>query len=215
MQPEPRLLPYIIAMMGVVALSNYLVQFPVQADVWDVNLADILTYGAFSYPLAFLVNDLTNRKFGPRMAGFVVICGFALAVVLSIWLATPRIAIASGVAFLTAQLLDVTVFNAMRRRAWWQAPLVSSATGSLIDTVIFFSLAFAASFSFMGAGDAFAIGTAPLLGVINIEVTRWVSWALGDLAVKLLVAVLVLPPYKILRRLLAPEDFTSISRQRV
>src|SRR3546814_11421603 len=126
----------IAAMVGVVALSNYAVQFAIN---------DWLTWGAFTYPAAFLVTDLTNRTLGPTAARRVIYAGFALAVVLSIWLATPRIAIASGTAFLVAQLLDVAIFNRLRAGAWWRAPLVSSAIGSVVDTALFFSIAFAGS----------------------------------------------------------------------
>ncbi len=196
------------AMVAVVAASNYLVQFPVQYHFGTINLADILTWGAFTYPAAFLVTDLTNRKFGPRRARFVVLAGFVLAVALSVWLASPRIAIASGAAFLTAQLLDVTIFDRLRRETWWRAPLISSVLGSLIDTLLFFSLAFAAVFVILGANDDFALTSAPLLGVLGGEVPRWMSWALGDLAVKLMVALFMLAPYRALRMWLAPRDYT-------
>src|SRR5690606_37094232 len=128
-------LPFVAAMAAVVVASNFLVQFPFA----HFGLQDLLTWGAFTYPLAFLVNDLTNRRYGPAAARKVVYVGFAIAVVLSIWLATPRIAVASGSAFLVAQLLDVSVFDRLRERAWWQAPLISSVIGSVIDTVLFFS----------------------------------------------------------------------------
>jgi uncharacterized PurR-regulated membrane protein YhhQ (DUF165 family) len=141
-------LPFILAMCAVVAASNYLVQFPVQAQFGGINLAEILTWGAFTYPVAFLVTDLTNRRFGPAAARIVVVSGFVLAVALSIWLATPRIAIASGSAFLVAQLLDVAVFERLRRSAWWKAPLLSSLIGSVVDTVLFFGVAFSARFAF-------------------------------------------------------------------
>ncbi|MEM8690111.1 MAG: VUT family protein, partial [Pseudomonadota bacterium] len=129
----------------------------------------------------------------------VVFAGFLLAVILSVVLATPRIAIASGTAFLLAQLLDVTVFDKLRQAAWWRAPLVSSFAGSAIDTVLFFSIAFAASLSVFGANDDFAIANAPLLGAFGVEAPRWVSWALGDFAVKLLMALVLLAPYRFLR----------------
>ena len=105
----------VLAMAVVVTASNYLVQFPVQASLGAINLADILTWGAFTYPVAFMVNDLTNRHFGPAAARVVVLVGFAIAVIWSIFLASPRIAIASGSAFLVAQLLDVSIFNELRR----------------------------------------------------------------------------------------------------
>src|SRR5690606_1727631 len=112
----------VAAMVAVVAASNILVQFPVRAQFGPLDLADLLTWGAFTYPVAFLVTDLTNRHFGPRRARLVVVAGFAVAVILSIWLATPRIAIASGSAFLVAQLLDISIFHRLRDAAWWKAP---------------------------------------------------------------------------------------------
>ena len=117
----------VLAMCAVVAASNILVQYPFD----HFGLGEILTYGAFTYPIAFLVNDLANRTFGPAFARKVVYVGFAIAVVLSVWLATPRIAIASGTAFLTAQLLDITVFNRLRQLTWWKAPFASAIFGSL------------------------------------------------------------------------------------
>lgn len=188
----------IIAMATVVVASNFLVQYPVHASLGAVNLADLLTWGAFTYPAAFLVTDLTNRRFGPNAARVVVLTGFVIAVALSFWLATPRIAIASGSAFLVAQLLDITVFDRLRRMAWWKAPFLSSLLGSIIDTVLFFSIAFSAGLSaLLGYHDAFAVEAAPLLGAFAPEAPRWISWALGDFAVKILVSVALLAPYRI------------------
>nr|WP_306119574.1 MULTISPECIES: queuosine precursor transporter [unclassified Roseitalea] len=195
---------FVAAMCAVVAASNYLVQFPVRASVGGLDLADLLTWGAFTYPVAFLVTDLTNRRFGPGAARLVVLAGFALAVAVSIVLATPRIALASGSAFLVAQLLDVAVFNRLREAQWWQAPLISSVIGSVVDTAIFFSIAFAPAFAVFGANDAFAIEAAPLLGAFAAEVPRYVSWALGDLGVKLIVGLAMLVPYGLLLRLTRP-----------
>ncbi|WP_068007969.1 queuosine precursor transporter [Pseudovibrio axinellae] len=186
-----------MAMTAVVAASNYLVQFPVQGTLGAVNLADLLTWGAFTYPVAFLVTDLINRQFGPAAARKVVFAGFSVAVVVSIVLATPRIAIASGSAFLIAQLLDVTVFDRLRDGHWWKAPVVSSTLGTALDTALFFSLAFAAQLAFLGHHDAFAVEVAPLFGVFAMEVPRWVSWAIGDFGVKILVAMSMLVPYRI------------------
>lgn len=187
----------IVAMALVVAASNVLVQFPVQAQLGALNLADILTWGAFTYPLAFLVNDLTNRTLGPAAARRAVLGGFAVAVVLSIWLATPRIAIASGSAFLVAQILDVSVFNRFRQAAWWRAPAISSLLGSTVDTVLFFALAFSPVFVSLGANNPFAIEAAPLFGLLSVEAPRWTSWAMGDFAVKLTIAAAALLPYRI------------------
>ncbi|MEM7566393.1 MAG: queuosine precursor transporter [Pseudomonadota bacterium] len=183
-------------MCAVVVASNVLVQYPVHL----LGLQDLLTWGAFTYPLAFLATDLTNRRFGPAAARRVVYVGFALAVLLSIWLATPRIAIASGTAFLVAQMLDVGIFHRLRAGAWWRAPLVSSIIGSLVDTALFFSLAFAAmpgAFWPLNVADGFATEYAPLLG-FAMEAPRWMSWALGDLAVKVLTVTAALLPYRFL-----------------
>ena len=196
----------VIAMVAVVAASNFLVQFPVQAQLGGINLADLLTWGAFTYPVAFLVTDLTNRQFGPSGARMVVVAGVAAAVVLSVWLASPRIAIASGSAFLLAQLLDIAIFDRLRLSAWWRAPLISSVVGSVLDTVLFFSLAFAAPFAWLdtsfGRADGSLAFPAPLLGV-GPEVELWVSLAAGDFIVKLLIAAALLAPYKMLRGLLS------------
>jgi uncharacterized integral membrane protein (TIGR00697 family) len=136
----------------------------------------------------------------------VVVGGFAVAVVLSVWLATPRIAIASGTAFLVAQFLDIAIFDRLRRSAWWQAPLFSSLVSSALDTLIFFSLAFATPFAFLDTGLGRTDGSlpfpAPFLG-IGPEVELWVSLAAGDFLVKLLLAALLLAPYGVLRRVLA------------
>lgn len=187
----------VAAMAAVVALSNVLVQHPVTATIGRLHLADVLTWGAFSYPLAFLVTDLTNRLLGPVVARRVVYVGFAFAVVFSIWLASPRLAIASGTAFLVGQLLDVGVFNSLRDRSWWKAPAFSSLIGSAVDTLVFFALAFAAALTVLGANDPFAVEAAPLFGLYPVEAPRWISWALGDFTVKLLMAVVALIPYRV------------------
>jgi queuosine precursor transporter len=155
----------VAAMVAVVAGSNVAVQYPIN---------DWLTWGAFTYPVAFLVTDLTNRRLGPERARTVVYVGFALAVVLSTLLATPRIALASGTAFVTAQLLDIFVFDRLRRLPWWQAPLISSGVASLWDTAVFFGLAFA------GTG------------------LPWVTWAIGDLGAKAAMALALLLPFRAL-----------------
>jgi uncharacterized integral membrane protein (TIGR00697 family) len=215
MVPVSKYLPFVAAMAIVVVASNVLVQFPVQGQLGSLSLADILTWGAFTYPFAFLVTDLANRRHGPAMARRVVLCGFALAVASSIvfppllfqWgliefeIAADRlvrIATASGLAFLAAQLLDVTVFNWLRRQSWWRAPIIGTLAGSVVDTAVFFSIAFAGAFAFVGPGDNFALEAAPLMGVASFEAARWVSWALGDLTVKLLIAVFALIPYRLI-----------------
>lgn len=199
-----RFMVAIAAMVAIVAASNFLVQFPVELTLGGVHIGDILTWGAFTYPVAFLVTDLANRAFGPHRTRLVVVAGFAVAVVVSIWLATPRIAIASGSAFLVAQLLDVSIFHRLRHRPWWQAPMVSSLFSSALDTTIFFSLAMAPAFAgidgFFGMDDSSLAFPAPLLGV-GPQVELWQSLALGDFLVKLLMAVLMLAPYKTIRDL--------------
>ena len=171
-----RLIPSAVAMTVIVVASNILVQYTF--DHW--GLGDILTWGAFTYPFAFLVTDLTNRWFGPVRTRRVVYVGFAVAVALSFWLSEPRIAVASGSAFRTAQLLDITVFNRLRAGSWWRAPLTSSTIGSCLDTVVFFSIAFA--------------GTD----------VPWPTLALGDFSVKMTVAVLSLLPYASLMNWVKP-----------
>lgn len=207
-----RIFPAVAAMAAIVVASNFLVQFPVQAQLGGLNLADLLTWGAFTYPIAFLVTDLTNRHFGASAAQLVVLAGFALAVLLSFYLATPRIAIASGSAFLVAQLLDVAIFDRLRASEWWRAPLLSSFVGSIFDTLIFFSLAFSAGFTALGPSDSFAIEAAPLLGLLGLETPRWVSWALGDFGVKTLVALAMLVPYGFLRLWIADRVLHPASK---
>lgn len=157
----------VLAMVLVVASANYLVQFP---------LNDWLTWGALTYPVSYFVTDLTNRRFGPGGARRVVFIGFALAVVASIWLASPRIALASGTAFLVSQLLDVAIFNRLRRRDWWQPPLFSSVIGSAVDTALFFALAFWGT-------------TVP-----------WLTLAIGDYGVKVAIALALLVPWRLVAR---------------
>ena len=184
----------IAAMILVVVASNILVQYP---------YGDWLTWGAFTYPVAFLVTDLTNRLLGPRRARTVVYFGFAIGVVLSAYFAglfNPvgnqvmglRIAAASGTAFLTGQLLDVFVFNRLRRASWWRAPLVSSLLASSWDTVLFFSLAFYGLGGFEGEVVPVAVAGA------EVEVVRWIGWAVGDFGVKMAMALLMLVPFRMI-----------------
>ncbi len=200
------LIPYLAAMTAVVAASNYLVQFPFT----HFGLGDILTWGAFTYPVAFLVNDLTNRRYGVQSARIVIAAGFVLAVALSVWLATPRIAIASGSAFLVAQLLDASIFNVLRRQSWWKAPFISTLFGSVIDTVLFFSLAFAPVFALLDAwfgGEDGSLGMAvPFLGT---QMPLWASLAVGDFGVKILIGLAMLVPYGALLRVLKPAPQIS------
>ena len=193
----------VLAMGFVILVSNELVQHPVQGNFLGVDLAGILTWGAFTYPAAFLVTDTTNRLFGTGSARRVVVVGFAFGVALtliaalgiaagvsrsgalSLWqalfhdsdaFAMLRTALASGSAFLAAQLLDIKVFDVLRRHAWWKAPAASSLVGSFIDTLLFFFLAFA------GTG------------------LPWASWAVGDFCAKLIMIALLLYPFRVLVR---------------
>ncbi len=179
-------------MTAVVAAANVLVQHPVAA----FGLEDKLTWGAFAYPLAFLVTDLTNRRFGPAAARTAVYAGFALAVALSVAIATPRIALASGTAFLLGQLLDVAVFSRLRRTSWWRAPLAATLAGSAIDTVLFFSIAF--------AGDSEMSTPVYFAGLTTVPL--WISLAAYDFAVKLAFAGLLLAPYGALMGVVRPFE---------
>lgn len=197
---------FIAAMLGmaaVIVVSNVLVQYPLAGSLGQLALGDLLTWGAFTFPLAFLVTDFASRAFGAAKARQVVLVGFAVAVVLSFVFATPRIALASGLSFLVAQMLDVQLFAHLNRgekkAAWWQPPAVSSFFGSMLDTALFFTLAFAAFLTpLVGFGDGFATEMAPLFGLLAVEAPRWVSWALGDLSIKLLAIPVLLFPYRLL-----------------
>ena len=188
----------VAAMAAVVVTSNVLVQFLV---------GDWLTWGAFTYPFAFLVTDLMNRFYGPEPARRVVVAGFVIGLLCSFVgsriegpfgpLVSLRVAIGSATAFLVGQLLDVAVFNRLREGSWWRAPFVSSVSGSVVDTAIFFSLAFSASLAFVAPGVdvAWANEPVPLLGAGPVA-PLWVSLAVADLGVKLLIAVLALAPFR-------------------
>ena len=179
-----KLFLFLSFLMGVVVLSsNYLVQFPIKY----YGLEEILTYGAFSYPIAFLITDLANRSYGKLVARRIVYIGFAIGISFTLIFSTNfadlisvRIAIGSGTAFLVAQLLDVQIFDKLRKREWFIAPLTSSLIGSTIDTFLFFSISFYAT------------------GI------PWVTLSLGDLAVKILVALVMLIPFRILLGTLKP-----------
>lgn len=201
-----RLLPGILAMAAVVVASNILVQYLI--------LDGLLTWGAFTYPVAFLVTDLMNRLYGAGPARKVVLAGFAVGVACSLIgsqimvdhgfgpepAVALRIAVGSGVAFLVAQLIDVAVFSRLRDGRWWRAPLASSLVGSTIDTALFFTIAFAGFVSFGAAYDgqiAWAQDPAPLL-LAGPEAPLWVSLALADWAVKLGVALIALIPFRLI-----------------
>jgi uncharacterized integral membrane protein (TIGR00697 family) len=170
--------------MGVVVLSsNYLVQFPINY----YGLSEILTYGAFSYPVAFLITDLANRFYGKFVARKIVYIGFFIGIIFTLLFSTDfadlisiRIAIGSGVAFITAQLLDIQIFDRLRKKDWFIAPLTSSFIGSTVDTFLFFSI------SFYGTG------------------VPWITLSLGDLTVKLFVSLVMLIPFKILLKIRKP-----------
>ena len=182
-------------------------QFPVDADFGPIHLGDLLTWGAFTYPFAFLVSDLTNRYDGPRRARLVVVAGFVVALGLSAYLATPRIAIASGTAFLVGQMLDISVFSRLRNRVWFLPPLAASLFGSLVDTLVFFTLAFAPALAIIDLAFGMHDGSlgmgAPWLA-LGPEVPLWTSLASGDFLVKFLAALLLLAPYRLLMGRLMP-----------
>ncbi|RNF34785.1 queuosine precursor transporter [Paracoccus methylarcula] len=189
-----RHLPGILAMATIVVASNILVQFVI---------GDWLTWGAFTYPLAFLVTDVMNRVYGAAAARRVVLAGFAVGVACSFIAAgldktTLRIAIGSGAAFLTAQLLDVTIFDNLRERRWWVAPLASTLVGSAVDTALFFTIAFAA-FLPADANTGWANEAVPMLG-LGPAIPLWVSLAVADWLVKLGLALLALVPFRIIVR---------------
>ena len=186
-----RLILPALAMTFVVVASNILVQYPFE----PLGLGDYLTWGAFTYPVAFLVTDLSNRRYGAGMTRRLVAVGFVIAVALSIWLATPRIALASGTAFLVGQLLDIAVFNRFRRQSWWRAPLIGSVFGSVIDTALFFSLAFAGDVEMSGPVD-----------FVGLSLPLWQSLAICDFLVKMLLALLALVPYGALLRAIRPLE---------
>ena len=171
------------AMGVIVVASNYLVQFTVKY----LGLDNLLTYGAFSYPIAFLITDLANRSYGKIAARKIVYVGFSIGIIFTLFFSTNfsdlisiRIAIGSGIAFITAQLLDVQIFDRLRKKHWYVAPLSSSLIGSTVDTFLFFSISFYAT------------------GV------PWVTLSLGDLAVKIFIALLMLIPFRLLLGTLKP-----------
>ena len=172
-------------MAGIVAISNFLVQFPVNY----LGLENILTYAAFTYPITFLITDLANRKYGKIIARRVVYFGFFIGIILTLYFSTNfedlisiRIAIGSGAAFLVAQLLDVRVFDLLRKKIWFIAPLSSSLLGSLIDTFLFFSISF-----------------------YNTDVP-WITLAMGDFIVKVLISLIMLIPFRLLFNKTIPDD---------
>ncbi|MDT8857480.1 queuosine precursor transporter [Paracoccaceae bacterium Fryx2] len=194
------LIPGILAMAAIVLASNILVQF--LAGPW-------LTWGAFTYPFAFLVTDLTNRLYGAPAARRVVLAGFAVGVACSLIgtqiigefgpLVTLRIALASGTAFLAAQLLDVAVFDRMRAGSWWRAPLISTLFGATLDTALFFSIAFSATLTVLEPGNdvSWAGEALPLLGLGPLA-PLWVSLAVADWGVKLALAIVALLPFRLI-----------------
>ena len=179
-----------LLMASVVALSNYLVQFPINY----FSLENLLTYGAFSYPVAFLITDLSNRRYGKNIAKKIVYLGFALGIFLTLYFSTNysdlisiRIAIGSGTAFLVAQLIDVHIFDRLRNKIWFIAPLSSSLIGSSIDTGLFFSI------SFYGTG------------------VNWITLSFGDLTVKIFVALTMLVPFRLL--LYRIQEISNINKK--
>ncbi|KRS13331.1 membrane protein [Roseovarius atlanticus] len=195
-----KILPGVLAMAAIVVASNILVQF--LFGRW-------LTWGAFTYPLAFLVTDVMNRVYGRAAARRVVLAGFVVGLNCSFIgtqisgefgpLVTVRIALGSAVAFLSAQLLDIAVFDRLRGGAWWRAPVVSSLIGGSVDTALFFTIAFSASLTFLEPGNdvSWAGEALPLLGMGPV-VPLWVSLAVADWLVKLVLAILALVPFRII-----------------
>ena len=179
--------------MGIVVIaSNHLVQFPLKFYEFE----NLLTYGAFSYPITFLITDLANRAFGKKMARYIVLTGFFVGILLTLFISTNfddiisiRIAIGSAIAFLIAQNLDVNIFDKLRKKTWYVAPLTSSVLGSIIDTFLFFLIAF-----------------------YNTDIP-WLTLALGDLAVKLTVAMIMLIPFRLLISKI--NDFTSLRNKKL
>ncbi len=190
--------PGVIAMAIIVVASNILVQF---------LLGQWLTWGAFTYPFTFLVTDLMNRLHGPKVARRVVLAGFVVGIICSFVgsqitgafgpLVTHRVALASGTAFLVGQLMDISVFSRLRRLDWWRAPLAASLVGSALDTLIFFSIAFAAALTFLDPADnvVWANKALPLLGIGPV-VPLWASLAAADWSVKMSLALASLLPYR-------------------
>jgi uncharacterized integral membrane protein (TIGR00697 family) len=194
------LLPGILAMAATVVASNILVQF---------LYGDWLTWGAFTYPIAFLITDVMNRLYGAAAARRVVLVGFVAGLICSLIgtqimgefgpLVTVRIAVGSGVAFLAAQLIDVSIFAALRTGTWWRAPLISTLIGSTVDTALFFSIAFSGSLGFIHSATdvSWAADVLPILGT-GPEAPLWVSLAVADWAVKLSIALIALVPFRLI-----------------
>ena len=179
MLKQKSLITLIIGMALVVVISNIAVSYPIN---------DWLTWGALTYPIAFLVTDMTNRLFGVARARTVVYAGFLIGVILSLWAADMRIALASGSAFLIAQLLDITIFDKLRQKTWWKAPLISTIISSAVDTLLFFSIAFVAT------------------GL------QWVTWAIGDYGAKLAMAAILLMPFRFFLSLIPSNPNKSLDQ---
>ena len=179
MLKQKSLITLIIGMALVVVISNIAVSYPIN---------DWLTWGALTYPIAFLVTDMTNRLFGVSRARTVVYAGFLIGVILSLWAADMRIALASGSAFLIAQLLDITIFDKLRQKTWWKAPLISTIISSAVDTLLFFSIAFVAT------------------GL------PWVTWAIGDYGAKLAMAAILLMPFRFFLSLIPTNSNKSFDQ---
>ncbi len=200
-------MPGIAAMAAVVVTSNILVQF---------LFGQWLTWGAFTYPVAFLVTDVMNRLYGAAAARKVVFAGFLVGVACSLIgtqimgefgpLVTLRIALGSGIAFLSAQLLDVAIFDRLRAGGWWRAPVVSSIIGSTVDTALFFSIAFSAGLTWVEPGNdvAWANEVLPILGA-GPEAPLWVSLAVADWGVKLALALIALVPFRLITEKFRPN----------
>ncbi len=194
MQSKNYIHAMMLAMAGVIVVSNVLVQYP---------LGPWLTYGALTYPLAFLITDLVTRNHGLKVAKQVILVGLIVGILASLLasffdVTTLRIAIASATAFLVAQILDVKVYLRLQHLAWWKTPVLSSVVGSIVDTFIFFSIAFSATtFALLLDGNVWTQEIVPLLG-IGRQFPLWVSLAVADLGIKLLMVLVLLLPYRLL-----------------
>lgn len=185
------ILPTII-MALTVAASNILVSYPVRF----FGLEHLLTYSAIIFPFVFLTNDFTNRLYGPKAARQVVYIGFVIAFVISLFLASFRISVAASIAFLFGQLLDIAIFTPLRSKSWWIAPLCASVFGCIVDSAMFFSLAFAPQFSFLDTLFGFQDSSlSQYVGFHNIAIPLWLSITIGSLSVKLIMSSAMVLPY--------------------
>lgn len=211
MQSKRLILP-ILVMSFVITISNIVVQYPVH---W-MGLEHILNYSTLTYPFVFLTNDITNRLYGPKDATKVVLVGFVVGFIVTCFLAPIRLAIGSSFAFLLGQLLDIAIFTPLRRNVWWMAPLAASVFGTILDNIIFYSLAFAPSFAFIdylfGQSDSSIHG---YVNIANTSIPIWLSLAIGSLTVKLLMSSLMVLPYGAIMRAFFTNLFYNKARIKI